>query len=203
MVWSRAAPCREDLLPLVPASLRQRFKGRTWWFRKWADPLGEHAATSGVDNSKRPYPIDGTWERYSFKVGNIRFLMMSDRNDLPYPVGRKADGGASPAGAVTSETFEWWKNQVEFLAGRHHHVLRASHAAGNDGRVRRLRRRRQESGRHLPIMADITARTGRLKELPISISWVTSRRHKPLKTTWPRIPARSTSGRRPAVRRMG
>ncbi len=28
-----------------------------------------------------PTPIEGTWERYSFKVGNLNFLMMSDRND--------------------------------------------------------------------------------------------------------------------------
>jgi hypothetical protein len=76
-------------------------KEANWWFRKWADPLGEHPETSLVDNAKRPYPIDGTWERYTFKVGNIRVVMMSDRNDLPYPVGRKASGGASPAGAVT------------------------------------------------------------------------------------------------------
>jgi hypothetical protein len=32
---------------------------------------------------------------------------MGDRNDLPYPIGRRATGGASPAGAVTPETFEW------------------------------------------------------------------------------------------------
>src|SRR5262249_21796121 len=79
-------------------------KETNWWFRKWCDPVGEHTETSGVDPNKRPYPIDGTWERYTFKVGNIRFLMMGDRNDLPYPVGRRASGGASPAGAVTPET---------------------------------------------------------------------------------------------------
>ncbi len=62
-------------------------KETNWWFRKWCDPVGEHTETSGVDPKKRPYPIDGTWERYTFKLGNIRFLMMSDRNDLPYPVG--------------------------------------------------------------------------------------------------------------------
>jgi len=39
-----------------------------WWFRKWCDPVGEHTETSGVDPKKRPYPIDGTWERYTFKT---------------------------------------------------------------------------------------------------------------------------------------
>ena len=38
-------------------------KEANWWFRKWADPLGEHPETSLVDNAKRPYPINGTWER--------------------------------------------------------------------------------------------------------------------------------------------
>ena len=36
-----------------------------WWWQKWIDPLGEHAVYSGVDSAKRPYPIEGTWERYS------------------------------------------------------------------------------------------------------------------------------------------
>ena len=108
-----------------------------WWFRKWADPIGEHTGTSGVDPAKRPYPIDGTWERYTFKVGNLRFLMMSDRNDLPYPVGRRAAGGASPAGAVTGETFSWWKKQVEASADEivvtcHHPMLRETTVGSGD-----------------------------------------------------------------------
>ena len=114
-------------------------KEANWWFRKWADPLGEHPETSLVDNAKRPYPIDGTWERYTFKFGNVRVLMMSDRNDLPYPVGRKASGGASPAGAVTPETFEWWKGQVErarandeIIISCHHHMLRETTVGSGD-----------------------------------------------------------------------
>jgi hypothetical protein len=91
-------------------------------------PLGEHPETSLVGDAKRPYPIDGTRERYTFKVGNIRVIMMSDRNDLPYPVGRKASGGASPAGAVTEATFACRKDLVErarandeIIISCHHH----------------------------------------------------------------------------------
>lgn len=103
------------------------------WFRKWADPLGENTRFSEVDAGRRPYPIEGTWERYKFRVGNILFLMLSDRNSAPAPVGRghsseKLKGGF-PAGAVTRETFNWWKQQVEenqdkILVTAFHHVLR-------------------------------------------------------------------------------
>jgi hypothetical protein len=108
-----------------------------WWFRKWVDPLGEDPISSGVDNSKRPFPVEGTWERYSFRVGNLRFLMMSDRNDLSYPVGRRATGGGSPAGAVTSETYDWWLRQVEeaeddIVISCHHHMLRETTVASGD-----------------------------------------------------------------------
>jgi len=52
-----------------------------WWWRKWVDPTGEHTQLSHVDASKRPFPIEGTWERYSFRAGNLLFLMMSDINE--------------------------------------------------------------------------------------------------------------------------
>jgi hypothetical protein len=112
-------------------------KPPNWWFRKWVDPMGEHTQTSGLDAEHRPYPVEGTWERYTFKVGNIHFLMMSDRNDLPYPVGRRAWGGGSPAGAVTSETFAWWRRHVEAAAGDiviscHHHMLRETTVGSGD-----------------------------------------------------------------------
>jgi calcineurin-like phosphoesterase family protein len=103
------------------------------WFRKWADPFGENTEFSEVDASRRPYPIEGNWERYKFQAGNILFLMLSDRNSAPAPVGRghssqKLKGGF-PAGAVTRETFNWWKQQVEenpdkILITACHHVLR-------------------------------------------------------------------------------
>ena len=110
-----------------------------WWFRKWIDPTGEHTAHSGVDPEKRPYAVEGTWERYAFRVGNLLFLMMSDRNDVGPPVGRGERGGY-PAGAVTSETFAWWKAQVEanpdaIIVSAHHHMLKETTVASGPGRA--------------------------------------------------------------------
>ena len=112
-----------------------------WWFRTWMDPPGAHTKVSGVDNARRPFPVEGTWERYSFQVGNILFLMMSDRNDGPPPSGRTApdpsDNSAFqgrsragyPAGKVSDDTFGWWKEMVEryrdemIIITGHHHML--------------------------------------------------------------------------------
>jgi hypothetical protein len=69
---------------------------QAWWWRKWIDPTGEHTEFSHVDAAKRPFPIDGTWERYSFRVGNVLFLMMSDINEPTQKVGR-ANGRACGA----------------------------------------------------------------------------------------------------------
>lgn len=104
-----------------------------WWFKKWIDPTGLNTAHSGVDPSRQPYPVDGTWERYSFRAGNLLFLMMSDRNDSGPPVGRGEKGGY-PSGAVTSETFAWWKSQVEanpdaIIISAHHHMLKETTVA--------------------------------------------------------------------------
>ena len=104
-----------------------------WWFRKWIDPTGENTRFSGVEAKLRPYPIEGTWERYSFRVGNMLFLMMGDRNDGGPPVGRGVRGGY-PSGAVTGETFEWWRRNVEtnrdgIIISTHHHMLRETTVA--------------------------------------------------------------------------
>src|SRR5688572_5534303 len=32
-----------------------------WWFKKWVDPTGESTKFSGVDPSRRKYPVEGTW----------------------------------------------------------------------------------------------------------------------------------------------
>jgi len=98
------------------------------WFRTWVDPTGENTEHSGVHADRRPFPVEGTWERYAFRAGNLLFLMMADRNDLEPPVGRGERGGY-PAGAVTGETFAWWKRMVEedpdsIIISAHHHMLK-------------------------------------------------------------------------------
>lgn len=103
------------------------------WFRKWIDPLGENTATSQVDAKRRRFAAEGTWERYKFQAGNVLFLMLSDYNSAPTPVGRgsskEKNRGGYPAGAVTRETFNWWKEQVlanqdKIIVTMHHHMLR-------------------------------------------------------------------------------
>ncbi len=105
------------------------------WFNKWMDPMGENTEFSGVEASKRKYPTEGTWERYKFVAGNTLFLMLSDYNSAPTPVGRGSSvqnlPGGFPAGAVTRETFNWWKEQVitnqdKIIVTVHHHVLRGT-----------------------------------------------------------------------------
>ena len=104
-----------------------------WWFKKWIDPTGESTAFSGVDRARMPFPVEGTWERYSFRAGNLLFLMMGDRNDGGPPVGRGRFGGY-PAGAVTGETFAWWRGMVEanpdsIIISAHHHMLKETTVA--------------------------------------------------------------------------
>ncbi len=112
------------------------------WFQKWGDPLGENTTFSGVDPKKRPFPVEGTWERYRFLAGNVLFLMLADRNDAPEPVGRghskEGKSGGYPAGAVTRETFNWWKKQVldnqdKIIITMHHHALRDTTIASGRG----------------------------------------------------------------------
>jgi hypothetical protein len=107
-----------------------------WWFQKWLDPLGQHTEFSGVNPFRRPYPVDGTWERYSFRVGNILFLMMSDRNEPSEKIGRGTLGG-NPGGVVSGETFAWWRKMVEanpdsIIISVHHYVLKNTTVASGE-----------------------------------------------------------------------
>jgi hypothetical protein len=101
---------------------------QAWWWRKWVDPTGEHTEFSHVDATKRPFPIEGTWERYSFRAGNLLFLMMSDINEPTQKVGRGTLGG-NPGGVLSGETFRWWKRMAEenrsaIIISAHHYVLK-------------------------------------------------------------------------------
>ncbi len=109
---------------------------QAWWFRKWVDPTGEHTEFSHVDARKRPFPIEGTWERYSFRVGNLLFLMMSDINEPTQRPGRGPWGG-NPGGVVSGETFRWWKRMVDenpnsIIITAHHYVLKNTTVASGE-----------------------------------------------------------------------
>jgi hypothetical protein len=106
------------------------------WFQKWVDPVGASTSFSGVDPARRPYPVEGTWERYSFRVGNLLFLMMSDRNEPTQTIGRGKLGG-NPGGVVSGETFRWWKAAVEanpdaVILCAHHYVLKDTTVASGE-----------------------------------------------------------------------
>lgn len=131
-----------------------------WWWQKWVDPLGQHTEFSGVHSARRPYPITGTWERYSFRVGNILFLMMSDRNEPSQKIGRGPLGG-NPGGVVSGESFAWWKKMVEanpesIIISAHHYVLKNTTVASGEwegiGNKQEIRRNpkdpRRGSGRY-------------------------------------------------------
>jgi hypothetical protein len=107
-----------------------------WWWQKWIDPLGAHTQYSGVDPKTRRHPIQGTWKRYSFRVGNILFLMMSDRNEPTQQIGRGTLGG-NPGGVVSGETFQWWKKMVidnpdVIIVSVHHYVLKNTTVASGE-----------------------------------------------------------------------
>ena len=83
-----------------------------------------------------PYPVTGTWERYSFQVGNILFLMMTDINEPSQKIGRGTLGG-NPGGVVRGETFEWWKKMVEsnqdkLIISTHHYMLKNTTVASGE-----------------------------------------------------------------------
>lgn len=120
---------REDIYSVCGNHDRSGLKEpQNWWWRKWLDPTGENTKHSGVDAARRRYAVGGTWERYSFRVGNILFLMMSDINEPSRKVGRDTLGG-NPGGVVSGETFAWWKCMVEanrgsIIVSAHHYMLK-------------------------------------------------------------------------------
>jgi hypothetical protein len=128
---------REDIYDLSGNHDRSGLdEPQAWWWRKWIDPMGEHTEFSRVDATKRPLPIDGTWERYSIRVGNLLFLMMSDINEPTQKVGRGTLGG-NPGGVVSGDTFRWWKRMLEenrssIIISAHHYVLKDTTVASGE-----------------------------------------------------------------------
>jgi hypothetical protein len=96
------------------------------WVDRWLDPTGSHPASSGVHADRRPYPVLGTWERYSVEIGNLLLLLMSDRNEPSRHLPRSEVGG-NPGGVVSAETFAWWRDQLrshpEHLVITGHHYV--------------------------------------------------------------------------------
>src|SRR5215470_16223521 len=128
---------REDIYDLAGNHDRSGLnEPQQWWWRKWIDPTGEHTEFSHVDGAKRPFPIEGSWERYSFRVGNLLFLMMSDINEPTQKVGRGTLGG-NPGGVVSGDTFRWWKQKVQensssIIISAHHYVLKDTTVASGE-----------------------------------------------------------------------
>ena len=128
---------REDIYSLCGNHDRSGMdEPKNWWWHKWLDPMGEYTKYSGVDAGKRRYPTAGTWERYSFQVGNVLFLMMSDINEPTSRPGRDLLGG-NPGGVVSGETFEWWRRMVEanqdkIIVSAHHYVLKNTTVASGE-----------------------------------------------------------------------
>lgn len=129
---------REDIYSICGNHDRDGLDGpEGHWFRKWIDPFGENTEISGVDRTRYLYPINGTWERYWFEVGNILFLMMSDVNEKSQALGRGPLGG-NPGGAVTRDTYDWWAEIVEknrddrIIITAHHYVLKDTTVASGE-----------------------------------------------------------------------
>ena len=100
-----------------------------------------------------PSPWSGTWERYSFRVGNLLFLMMSDINEPTQKVGRGTLGG-NPGGVVSGETFRWWQQMARSKPIVHYHQCnttmafsktRPSHPVSGEGSAARLKRTMESS----------------------------------------------------------
>ncbi len=106
------------------------------WVDGWLDPTGSHPERSGVRADRRPYPVQGTWERYAVRVGNILLLMMSDRNEPSAHLPRSEVGG-NPGGVVSDETFTWWREQLRshpehLVVSAHHYMLKDTTVASGE-----------------------------------------------------------------------
>lgn len=110
------------------------------FFKKYINPLRDpkyfktSKFTLPLKTSSKPYFLlssyPGTrWDRYLIRTGNVIWIMLSDRNEFDALAEQRGDttgrfqagrgsaagmpAGGYPSGAVTLETFKWWKKVVE------------------------------------------------------------------------------------------
>jgi len=110
------------------------------WYNKYVDDFGNNTASSGVNNSLRPFPMTGVENKhYKIETGNIVWLFLFDQNDQVNPTGRDGMTGGHPSGTVTAETSDWWQAEVTagFAAGKNvitcaHHALKDTTIATGD-----------------------------------------------------------------------
>lgn len=103
------------------------------------------AAWDDISHATEPFEKLGQtvgmeWERYYLKLGNLLVIMLSDRNDLPFPVGRggSVEAGGHPSGAVTQSTFDWMEELILAhpdynIITCHHNLPRETTAATGEG----------------------------------------------------------------------
>jgi len=92
-------------------------------YLKHVDTRGEHPELSGVINAERPFPI--VWmdydnePHYYIDKGHTITLMLSDRNDFPYPEGwlNSPDFGGHGSGLLTLAAWEWAKSVILEFSG--------------------------------------------------------------------------------------
>lgn len=119
-----------------------------WWFHHWIDPLNTgnntHPDYRAATNRRFEIRPGGTFARYSFDVGNIRFLMIGDSNTGDRNLGGRGetevtiDGeqritsarvNGHPAGKISEEAFRWLQSELNatpesmVVIVAHHHML--------------------------------------------------------------------------------
>lgn len=109
------------------------------WYNKWVDNRGENTATSGVDNSLRPYTLNFlTADCEYFFNGTLMFILLNDRNEMAQPVGRSGGSGGFPSGAMSRATFNALTNLIDTYHTTHnifvcnHHLPKDTTIATGD-----------------------------------------------------------------------
>lgn len=109
------------------------------WYNKWVDNRGENTATSGVDNSLRPYALNYLTDdcEYFFN-GTLLFILLNDRNEMGSPCGRSGNTGGFPSGTISRVTWNAIVNLINTYYTTHnificnHHLPKDTTIATGD-----------------------------------------------------------------------